>query len=309
MPDNTWYTPYKFTAWTCLSSGPSQGIVYQFSEKTVVKVPFQYPVNGALPADEANEKIYMSLRSFAIFKKESTFYDMLTKKPHPNLAQKLQGKQPSSIILQRFRPLEQAWSSNTKEMHVIWIQNLLSALEWLENLGYTHGDLTVRNMGIDENNRLRLFDFGSIRHCDDEGFYEQVLEDHFTLATCIHFLASGIDPVAKAKSVAEVRRTFHTLQAGQGLVDEAAKDFEEVIQAGWTKIPRPSSSFSQLRQDVTGNIRYISTSGAHQSANLSSWPQLVCDELMVEDPRWMDEKDYRAAWKAEGFETPDDIWS
>jgi serine/threonine protein kinase len=108
----------------------------------------------------------MSLRSFAIFKKESTFYDLLAKKPHPNLAHKLQCKQRSGIVLQRFIPLERAWKFHMKEMHFIWIQHLLSALAWLENLGYTHGDLKVDNMGIDGNNRLRLFDFGSIRHRD-----------------------------------------------------------------------------------------------------------------------------------------------
>lgn len=310
MPNNTWFTSYKFPAWTCLSSGPSQGIVYQLSEKTVVKVPFQYPVNGALPPDEANEQIYMSLRSFAIFKKESAFYNVLAKKPHPNLAQRLQCKQLSGIVLQRFRPLEQVWSLNTKEMRFIWIQQLLSALEWLENLGYTHGDLKVHNMGIDGNNRLRLFDFGSIRHRDEEGFYEQVLEDHFTLATCIHFLASGVDPVAKANSLAEVRRTFSILKGGKGVVDEAARDFEEVIQAGWIGVPRPASSFSQLRKAIAGIVGQIGGNGVHQSEDPSSSSQLACDDLVVEeDTRWMDEEDYRAACKAEGYETPDDIWN
>lgn len=69
-------------------------------------------------------------------------------------------------------------------------------------------------MGINENNQLRLFNFGSIRHRDKEGFYKQVLEDHFTLATCIHFLASGVNPVAKASSLAEVQRTFNILKEG-----------------------------------------------------------------------------------------------
>lgn len=79
-------------------------------------------------------------------------------------------------------------------------------------------------MGIDTHNQLKLFDFGSITHCNDEGFSEQVLEDHFALATCIHFIASGVDPIAKANSHAEVKRIFSTLKDGRGIVDEAAKD-------------------------------------------------------------------------------------
>ncbi|KAF2245093.1 hypothetical protein BU26DRAFT_522218 [Trematosphaeria pertusa] len=309
MPNNTWFTPYRFPAWKCLSHGPSQGIVYELSETTVVKVPFQYPVSRAVPLDEANEQIYMSLQSFALFNKERAFYDVLAKNPHPNLAQRLQCKQLSGIVLQRFQSLDQAWSLNTKEIHVIWIQQLLSALEWLENLGYTHGDLKVHNMGIDENNRLRLFDFGSVRHRDDEGFYEQVLKDHFALATCIHFLASGVDPLAKANSIAELRRTFSILKGGQGVVEEAARDFEGVIQAGWMGVHRPAASFSQLRKAIASISGQINVNGAHQNDKSCPSLQLACDDLVVEkDTRWMDEEDYRAACKADGFETLDNIW-
>ena len=58
------------------------------------------------------------------------------------------------------------------------------------------------------------------------------MEDQFALATCMHFLASGIDLVAKANSHVQVQETLNTLKGGQGLVDEAAKDFDKVIQAG-----------------------------------------------------------------------------
>ncbi|KAF2276153.1 uncharacterized protein EI97DRAFT_433567 [Westerdykella ornata] len=310
MPNNTWFTQYKFPASACLSFGPSQGIVYQLSDKTVVKVPFQYPISRGVPLDEANEQIYMSLRSFAIFKKESAFYDVLAKNPHPNLAQRLPCNRRSVIVLERFRPLEQAWSLHTKEMRVTWIQQLLSALDWLETLGYTHGDLKVHNMGIDGNNQLRLFDFGSIRHRDDEGYHEQVLEDHFTLATCIHFLASGVDPIAKATSLAEVRQTFSILKGGQGAVDEAAREFEEVIQAGWTGVAPATSSFSQLRKTIVGIIRQINANSVDHTGDPFRSSQWAPDDFAAEeDSRWMDEEDYRAACKAEGYETPDNIWN
>jgi hypothetical protein len=52
------------------------------------------------------------------------------------------------------------------------------------------------------------------------------------LATCIHFLASGIDLIAKANSRVEVQETLNMLKGGWGLVYETAKDFDEVIQAG-----------------------------------------------------------------------------
>jgi hypothetical protein len=300
MPDNTWLTPYTFVQSKCLSVGPSQGIVYQICDKAVIKVPFQYPVADTLPADEdeINDQIHMSLRSFALFRKECAFYAVLARKPHPNILQRLQSRNLSGIVLPRLRSLEQAWSIHTYETHLAWIQQLLAALEWLEELGYIHGDLKIQNMGIDGHNQLKLFDFGAIRHRTEEGFHVQVVKDHFTLATCIHFLASGIDPFAEAKSYTDVQKTLRTLREGNGIVDEAAKDFEKIIQAGWTGTV---STFSSLRQTIIGTRR------DHQVTE--SFSEMLDHSVLEHDPRWLDEETYRAAWKAAGYEVPDDIWS
>jgi len=307
MPDNTWFTPYAIPAHKCLSLGPSQGIVYQLSDKTVIKVPFQYPINEKIPQDEAEEKIYMSLRSFAIFKRENSFYDLIAERPHPNIAQRLHNKQPG-IILQQFTPLGIAWGHQPKETRSVWIQHLLSALEWLECQGYTHGDLKIQNMGIDDNNRLRLFDFGSIRQHDEEGFDEQVLEDHFWLATCIYFLASGVDPIAKANSSKEVQETLRRLKGGLGTVETTAKEFEEVIQAGWTGALL-TTSFSAVRKAVAEIVQKTSSSSEDcRLEDLStSYPLTYDDDVAIErDLRWMDEEGYRTSCQEMGFPTPAD---
>lgn len=44
----------RFPGSKCLSLGPSQGIVYELSEKTIVKLPFQYPTNDVLSTDTAS---------------------------------------------------------------------------------------------------------------------------------------------------------------------------------------------------------------------------------------------------------------
>ncbi|KAK3207299.1 hypothetical protein GRF29_103g497258 [Pseudopithomyces chartarum] len=301
MPNNTWFTPYKFPPSTCLSLGPSQGIVFELSDEAVIKVPFQYPVTRSPPTDEIHDQIYISLRSLALFKRESAFYTVLAKHPHTNLAQRLPSKLLSGIVLPRFRSLEQVWSLHTSKTHFTWIKQLVTAVAWLENLGYAHGDLKILNIGIDSHNQLQLFDFGSVTHCEDEGFSEQVLEDHFGLATCIHFIASGVDPTAKANSYAEVKRVLSALKGGRGSIDEAAKDFEKVIQAGWTGAV---STFSALRKDVAD----IGDNWVDQ-LNLPVAQSDVDHLTIEEDPRWMNEDAYRAAWKAEGYETPDDIWN
>jgi serine/threonine protein kinase len=249
----------------------------------------------------------MSLRSFALFKKEYEFYHILDTNPHPNLAQRLQTKQLSGIAIPKFGPVEEVWARYTKEMHLSWIQQLLSALEWLEKLGYIHGDLKVQNLGIDENSRLRLFDFGSVRRHDQIGFNEQVLEDHFALATVIHFLASGIDK-AKAYSFAEVQQTRSILNNGQGVIDEAATAFEKVIMEGWMKVPRKASSFSHLCSVVTGIVGQVCLNEIDCSDR--SRLQTDCDDIIVEtEASWMDEEDYRAAWEREGYTLPPrDLW-
>jgi serine/threonine protein kinase len=301
MPNNTWFTPYRLPPSTCLSLGPSQGIVFELSDEAVIKVPFQYPVTRSPPTDETNDQIYISLRSLALFKRESAFYTVLAKYPHANLAQRLPSKFLSGIVLPRFRSLEQIWSLHTRKTHFTWIKQLVNAVAWLENLGYTHGDLKILNMGINSHDQLQLFDFGSVMHCDDEGFSEQVLEDHFALATCIHFIASGVDPIAKANSYAEVQRVHSTLKGGQGIVDEEARDFRKVIQEGWTGAV---SSFSSLKKGIAD----IGDDMVDQSG-LSEAQSDVDHLTLEEDPRWMNEEAYRAAWQAQGYETPDDVWN
>jgi serine/threonine protein kinase len=312
MPDNTWFTPYKFPASACLSLGPSQGIVYRVSKRIVIKMPFQYPVQKLSKElkEEGEEKMYMSLRSFAVFRRECLFYNIAAKTPHRNVAQRLQCKNNSCILLEYFQPIRQAWSQQTRGTRLTWILQLLDVLEWLEGLGYTHGDLKLSNMGIDDCHQLRVFDFGSIRHQEEVGFDDQVLEDHFSLATCIHALASGVDPIADARSRIEVRRIFKELQEGRGVISKEAIDFKDVIQAGWTRVPRPTHSFSKEREAVTRIIEQITKNGSYQSQDSSTSYELVKTPVVVmdEDARWMDEDNYRVAWEAAGFKPPDNIW-
>jgi hypothetical protein len=121
----------------CLSSlGLSQGIVYQICDEAVIKVPFQYPVAKTLPADEdeINDQIHMSLRSFALFKKECAFYAVLAQNRHPNLLQRLQSRTLSGIVLPCLRSLEQAWGVHTKRHTLRRFNNCLLLLNGLENL-------------------------------------------------------------------------------------------------------------------------------------------------------------------------------
>ena len=133
---------------------------------------------------------------------------------------------PLVLFPPQYKSLEEVRGLHTTATQCAWIKQLVSAVAWLENLGYTHRDLKVLNMGIDGHNQLQLFDFGSVRHCDDKIFAKQVAEDHFALAICMHFLASDIDLVAKANSRVKLQETLNMLKGGRGLVVEAAKNFD-----------------------------------------------------------------------------------
>ncbi|KAF2431958.1 hypothetical protein EJ08DRAFT_696101 [Tothia fuscella] len=268
MPNNSWITPYIFPPGKCLSLSPSQGIVYKLSDKTVIKLPFQYPVKALQDLEEAEEQIELSLQSMTLFEKEKKFYDLLAENPHSNLATRI--------------------STNPQ----------------LEKLGYTHGDLKTDNLGIDKHHNLRVFDFGSILHCQEEGFKEQVMEDHFKLATCIHFLASGIDPFAKARNYAEVKQITNNLKRGEGVVHSTASVFEEIIQAGWTGAI--ASNFSQLRQSVASAIGSLDWDREDIKPEVAT---AYCDVPVLEKQlSWLDKQEYCTAWKATGYEVPDENW-
>lgn len=181
MPDNTWFTPYHFPSSSCLSTGPSQRIVYQLDETIVVKVPYQYPVDDTSP--EANDDLFLSLQSFALFKKESQFYNLLAVEPHPHMAWIVQRDHVPAISLERLDPVKEIWADVNRDTRMEWIQQLLSALAWVEKLGYTHGDIAIRNMGVDQRRHLEVYDFGSLTHKADEDFCQQVLNDHFGYQT------------------------------------------------------------------------------------------------------------------------------
>jgi hypothetical protein len=136
MPHSTRLTPYTFLQSKSLSLGLSQGIVYQICDEAVIKIPFQYPVAKTLPADEdeINDQIHMSLRSFALFKKECAFYAVLAQNRHPNLLQRLQSRTLSAIVLPRLRSLEQAWGVHTKRHTLRGFNSCLLLFIGLKNL-------------------------------------------------------------------------------------------------------------------------------------------------------------------------------
>lgn len=297
--------PFHHVFGECLSIGPSQGIVYAIDEEIVLKLPFQYQVSK----DTAMSHCWdLSVRSFVAMEREMAIYNALQARSHPNFAQMLGPHSPDYLFLERLKPLNQVWSIAGREDHHRWVLELLAATSWLEKLGFVNGDFAVRNLGVDKANTLKVFDFGSSSRSQ---FPSDVLKDHFDLATCLHFILSGVDPFSGVHSHAEAVRIRDTLEAGQWTIAEGAEALSDIIQDGWTG--RSSSrSFSDLLDHVTAAL---STS----SPPLDSKPaekeyhhlQLRCQDWLRHTPRnplWKKPDEYIAACKDVGHELNLDDW-
>jgi tRNA A-37 threonylcarbamoyl transferase component Bud32 len=88
--------------------------------------------------------------------------------------------------------------------HYRWVRELANVISWLEELGFTHGNLAIRNLAVDYH-RLKLFDFGSATVNDLYDYAAELKGDHFGLATCLHYILTEVDPFTDVYSVQEVR--------------------------------------------------------------------------------------------------------
>lgn len=92
----------------------------------------------------------------------------------------------------------------------LWIQDLVSAVEWLERLGYAHGDLRPANILLDAEDTIKLGDFdstvrfgeqllvASAPFCKLEGDYETPIaspaSEQYTVGSCIYNIRTGFEP-------------------------------------------------------------------------------------------------------------------
>ncbi|KAI4176442.1 MAG: hypothetical protein LQ343_000978 [Gyalolechia ehrenbergii] len=308
-----WLTPYYIPHDHCLSIGqaPSQGLVYAIDENIVVKVPFQYPIADN-PDSEAELYRDDSLRSFELLRKEATIYRILALRPHPHIVRRLYTQPAPCLFLERAaNPLQLAQAQATTQLRYRWIRQLLSAVTWLEELGYAHGDLAIQNIGIDNHNCLKLFDLGNATNKADETFHYTLEKDHLGLANCLYFLLSGVDPLANAKDWSEVRCIQRELNGGQYKVVPEAKVLKEVILDGWTGVAA-HRTFREIREMVERDIGTGDDASLHSPAPKDyRGLEAACAEWLDRatlESRWLSEQQYRAKWRSLGYDIEEGIW-
>lgn len=326
MPDNTWFTPYVLPNEDCISIAASQGVVYKLSEHHVLKMPYQYPVKDAesFDMDEAVEQLELSQCSIDSFNSERAFYQLLENTGPHDIVKVDYSTFEHGILLEYLRPLETTWHTSSVKSRLRWIRQLLRANAKIEELGYTHGDLAIRNMGVDRNNDLKLFDFGSV-HQRSDGLSRRFIEgDLSRLASCLHFLLSGNDPLANIPDRKSLRQVEIALENGTFAVDTLARPIEDILRFCWAKnlasVGNIESSmiFSHIGAAVRRALDIKDASNYTHEVALHQLPERPTGEPetrgldqtrvafdvnqydLTRDSRWMAEEQYREAWKTMG---------
>lgn len=312
MANLKFITPFLDKLDHCLSIGqaPSQGLVYAIDTDIVIKLPFQYIIPDDLD-DDAMFYLNHALRSFVAMERERGVYDAVAKRPHANVARRLKADSSTCLFLERLQPLEETWANADEMIRHRWVRELLDVISRLEELGFTHGDMAVRNLAVDSSNHLKLFDFGSATTNEHYDYAADVKRDHSGLATCLHYILTGVDPFRNVNSVQEVRQIESRLLAGRGTIEVGAEILTDVIQAGWTG-EAAASKFSQVKERVEAIIGAADPENAPEASD-EHYQRLEsrCAEWLkraTPDQRWMDPEDYCAACRAKGYKVEMDIW-
>lgn len=244
-----WIAPYELPACDCLSVGlaPSQGIVYAINKSSVVKLPVQYCLPEILD-EQVQDRFESTLQSLELFAKEAKLYDLFSQNPHPHIARRLHAEPQMALFIERLLPLKDSLNCADRITRYRWVIELCGAVAHLEALGYIHGDLAPRNIGTDSYS-LKLFDFGSAMYITDDGFGIMKSKEHSALATCIHFILSGVDPFDSVESVKGLHQLQRDFAEGRGEVHPNARVLEHVIQDCWTG-RNATTTFATLHQEI-----------------------------------------------------------
>jgi len=213
-------TPFRSLSADNFISRGSAGQVFAISQYVVFKCPtlFDNPVQAQ--AEEMKESIKK-------LENEKAIYQILMEHWHPNIVCGLLCV-PEGIFLHRqemtleTRIERSPMSTISQSTQERWIQQITSALAWIEHLGYAHGDLRPANIFLGTREEVRLGDFdatvkrgeqlmvASEPFCKMDENYEPPsagpLSEQFSLASCIYTIRFGHKPFHDIEAPVRVRR-------------------------------------------------------------------------------------------------------
>jgi len=313
------YSPFPKLPSDCLNFGevPIHSYCFALDPDIVIKMPFEYRIPEILDSD-AKYWLDEAIRGFCAREKEEAVYNAVANRPHINIARRLE-VDPSinptkCVFVERLQLLEDVWAHADASTHYRWIRELLSAVSWLEELGWCHGQLEISKIGIDSANRLKLFGFTSVASNDSIQYALVAKADHSNLATCLHYLLDGVDPFSNVRGYSAIKELQSELLAGRGKIGAGAEALRDVIQAGWTG-EAAGTKFSDVKERVEGIIGAVDPETSETLSVLSDEHYFRLEDRCVEwlgkatlDPKWMNLDEYYVVSTARGLELDLDVW-
>ncbi|CAG8929200.1 unnamed protein product [Penicillium salamii] len=145
-----------------------------------------------------------------------------------------------------------------------WIQQLTSALEYVEKLGFCHNDLHASNCLLDKNFNLKLTDFGRATTIGQflEGTYGlcSARTEQFAVGTLLYFMVYGHEPYDDVILTAEEwDRRFGEMEFPELNRNEV---LDEIISACWHNVYPTMALLAydvkRKTKDMIRNAEYIS---------------------------------------------------
>ena len=214
-------TPFpSLTSDNFISRG-SGGQVFTISANVVFKC-------ATLFTDPAPEQARESAESVEKMVREKAVYRVLMKRQHRNIVRGILCA-PEGIFLQRLECTLQDRLERYDMFPLVglerqcqWIQELVSAMEWLESLGYAHGDMRPANVLLDAAETIKVGDFDStvkigepllvtpVPFCKLTDDYEaplaSAISEQYAIGSCIYNIRTGHQPFYELDGPAMVRK-------------------------------------------------------------------------------------------------------
>lgn len=316
----------------------NRSAVFFLDDEIVVKAQQQYHVPSvSLPGDRF--LLNLGLANFEGTQLERQVLTMLRSSPHPNLVRCLDVNGDGTadymegiMFFERLDPLSPAWANSNPACRRRWAIELASAFSHLELLGLIPSKTYVRDLAIDKNGQLKLTGFGaSQRHFDRETRQEDSTgnynheriwtnEDtrkcqgsaHQRLASCLHYVLTGVDPDEQARDIGHARHSRkdriqwrEKVRRGEYPVAPGAEPIADILHDAWTLktvTGPPVTSFAAVEQKIRDALGPLGI-GEEWSSQLGNADDVgILEEkcrawlrFQEREPRWLGLREYEEA--------------